>query len=488
MQTDLEIGLYCRVSTDEQAQQGFSIESQKARLEAFCQSQGWSNYQFYIDDGYSGTHLNRPALGTLIADIKVGKIAGVLVYRLDRLGRKQKDVLHLLEDIFEPHHVVFRSATEPFDTSTSFGKAMLGMLAVFAQLERDTIIERTTLGRRQRIKEGLWPGGRSPFGYRWDPLAQQLCLVPEEAIIVKRVYQLFLSGESLTGISRWLSMHSTSRKWTHTFVREMLSRPVYMGAFRTDETLVTGCHEAIVNEEMWGLAQNELATRRRNPVADGHYLLSGLLYCGVCGEKMIHIHHTGKRLGRTYTYEYYGCKRQHQQTRGAIPYCNLGFKRKEVLETKIIEALFNLQLDAQLIYSESQTMNSDIGNMRQNHNNTAKAFSNKLHLMEAKLQRWYQAFEEGTLSPQVFTEHVQALEQEKAALILSLQEAEAPLANLPADELPADLIRTAWPTLTVREQQTLLRLAIRKITVFKTTPDIVIEWNLKEPSRVQDFP
>src|SRR5579875_2069397 len=136
----MSVALYCRVSTEEQAVSGFSIDHQKERLIAYCKSQGWDNFSIYVDDGCTGTNLDRPQMQRLIRDVQAGLINTVLVYKLDRLSRKQKDVLYLLEDLFERHQVVFRSATEPFDTSTSLGRAMIGILAVFGQLERDTIV------------------------------------------------------------------------------------------------------------------------------------------------------------------------------------------------------------------------------------------------------------------------------------------------------------------------------------------------------------
>src|SRR5579875_3738208 len=148
----MTVALYIRVSTDEQAQHGYGIEVQKDRLEAFCKLQGWTDTKLYVDDGYTGTNLDRPALQRLLRHVEAGKIECVAVYKLDRLGRKLRDVLFLLEDIFEKYNVAFKSATEPFDTSTPIGKAMISIIGVFAQLERDTIIERMTSGRRQRLR------------------------------------------------------------------------------------------------------------------------------------------------------------------------------------------------------------------------------------------------------------------------------------------------------------------------------------------------
>lgn len=130
-----KVGIYIRVSTQEQANEGYSIQAQKERLISYCKAKDWHIVDIYTDGGYSGSNLDRPGIQKLIADIE--KIDMVLVYKLDRLSRSQKDTLYLIEDIFLKNNVDFVSMNESFDTSTPFGRAMIGILSVFAQLERE---------------------------------------------------------------------------------------------------------------------------------------------------------------------------------------------------------------------------------------------------------------------------------------------------------------------------------------------------------------
>ena len=133
------IACYTRVSTDAQLEQGHSIPEQKDRLEKYCSAMGWNEYKHYTDGGFTGANINRPALQNLIKDVKAGKIEKVIVYKLDRLSRSQKDTLYLIEDVFLRNNADFISLSENFDTSSPFGKALIGILAVFAQLEREQI-------------------------------------------------------------------------------------------------------------------------------------------------------------------------------------------------------------------------------------------------------------------------------------------------------------------------------------------------------------
>ena len=128
----MRVAIYCRVSTEQQVD-NYSIDFQKERTKAFCASKGWEKVTEYIDGGFSGSNTQRPALQKLIEDINQKKVDVVIVYRLDRLSRSQRDTLYLIEELFLPNNVEFISLNETIDTSTPFGRAMIGILSVFAQ-------------------------------------------------------------------------------------------------------------------------------------------------------------------------------------------------------------------------------------------------------------------------------------------------------------------------------------------------------------------
>ena len=139
-------GLYIRVSTNFQFEEGYSVGAQTEKLEKYCNYQEIDNYDLYIDGGYSGSNLNRPEMKRLIKEIQEGKVESDVVVKVDRLSRSQKDTIYLLEDVFEANDVGFISLNENFDTTTPYGKAMVGILSVFAQYERENIRERTQMG------------------------------------------------------------------------------------------------------------------------------------------------------------------------------------------------------------------------------------------------------------------------------------------------------------------------------------------------------
>lgn len=223
---NMAVACYARVSTENQLE-NYSIEEQTERLKLYCKSKDYEIYDMYIDGGYSGGNMERPALQKLLSDVQSGKINAVLVYKLDRLSRSQKDTLNIIEDHFLKNGVDFISLNENFDTSTPFGKAMIGILSVFAQLEKDQITERFTMGRIGRSKAGYYHGGpTAPTGY--DYKDGKLIVNPVTSQQVQEVYREFLNGKSINSIQR--QMHEKYGGWgSATLVLNVLKNSVYIG-------------------------------------------------------------------------------------------------------------------------------------------------------------------------------------------------------------------------------------------------------------------
>ncbi|MCL6636718.1 MAG: recombinase family protein [Alicyclobacillus sp.] len=460
----MAVALYCRVSTDEQAEHGFSIDDQKERLEAFARSQGWTDYEWYIDDGYTGTNTDRPALRRLVRHVEQGRISTVVVYKLDRLGRRQRDILYLLEDVFETRGVAFRSVTEPIDTSTPLGKAVLGMLAVFAQLERDTIIQRSLAGQRQRRRQGLW-SGRTPFGYRWDEQAQRMVVVPSEAELVRGVYERYLRGEPRYKIAQWLAGKTSSRYCDHTLIYDMLRRATYCGLVRAGDELVPGQHEPIVDRETWERAQRLLDARKR---PYGRYLLSGLLTCGHCGGAMKH--QQWRRKGGRYVYDFYICSRKQREGKAACPESRS--HKQQDIDHLVVERLRGMHADAiAAALREAEAANTT----RQVYEDVQA----RLEDTDTRLRRLVEAVASGLFSPDTIRGTAEQLQAEKRALELRLAELEDELSENRSQDWMAVMqaIGTDWETLTEDEQRSLLRAAVAEVILYADRR-IEIRWAL----------
>lgn len=279
--------LYIRVSTARQEQEGYSIPLQKERLFAFCKAKGWLVSGVYVDPGHSGSTLSRPGMEALIDGVKAGKFDVVLVYKLDRLSRSQRDVLYVLEDVFAPHGVAFVSMQESFDTSTPYGRAMLSILSAFGQMEREVIVERTLMGRAGRAETGAWHGGGTdPIGY--DYIDGALVVNQKEAEQVRLVYRYFADGLSVTEISRRMEGFTTKHGgWAHTStVGNVLDNPLYSGTVRFDGVTAAGLHPAIIPADLDRVVKSRRERiRRLESFPDSNYLLTGLIFCSSCGAR-----------------------------------------------------------------------------------------------------------------------------------------------------------------------------------------------------------
>lgn len=285
------VACYIRVSTENQLE-NYSIDEQTERLKSYCKAMNWNIYKIYTDGGYSGGNIQRPALQKLLEDIKSGSIEAVVVYKLDRLSRSQKDTLTLIEDYFLKNKVDFVSVCENFDTSSPFGKAMIGILSVFAQLEKDQITERFTMGRIGRSKAGYFHGGgNSPKGY--DYINGELIINDYEAVQIREVFRLFLNGQSINSI-----YHTMTEKYGNLWssaskVSNTLKNPVYIGHVRFKGNEYQGVHKPIIDEETFKRANELLVSDERtgkltavqkSPFRAG-FLLSSMIYCKQCGAR-----------------------------------------------------------------------------------------------------------------------------------------------------------------------------------------------------------
>lgn len=277
------VALYIRVSTQEQAQEGYSIGEQRERLIAYCKAQNWVIADVYVDGGYSGANLNRPAMQKLI--IEISKFDVVLVYKLDRLSRSQRDTLHLIEDVFLPNTVDFVSVQESFDTSSPFGKATIGLLAVFAQLEREQIKERTRMGRLARAKSELYHGGGNiPIGYNYQN--GKLVVNPYEAEQIRKIFKWYLGGMSLIRIAEKLRFYGYTNRYgswnSWSSVRNVINNVVYTGCTQYGGVIVENTHEALVSEEIFQSTQ--IMQKQRQEQYGKHGFQSKHLLTGIAFE------------------------------------------------------------------------------------------------------------------------------------------------------------------------------------------------------------
>lgn len=460
--------LYIRVSTLEQAQEGYSVGEQKERLIAYCKAKDWIIADIYVDGGYTGSNLNRPGIQKLISE--TDKFDLVLVYKLDRLSRSQRDTLYLIEEVFRPKGVDFISMQESFDTSTPFGKAMIGLLAVFAQLEREQIKERTWMGRVARAKTGLHHGGGNiPIGYDYED--GKLIVNPYEAEQVRKIYEWYLSGSSLKAITDKLqdagytNKYSSYNSWSS--VRNILENETYIGRLHFGDVVVDHAHEAIITEEQFNAAQILRGKRREqfgSHAFQSKHVLTGLLFCGHCGGRY-YLRNTGK-------YSYYACYSRTKQMKNMIkdPNCQNKIWRAQdlepIIEEKILALLRNPKIAEELAAGKPKaaapvSKNTDI--------------ERRIREIDRQIGKLMELYQQDDIPPELLGEKINRLYGEKTALENSIAPVEETNA-MPLD-LVAELITNAaeiWDFADENQKRRILQSLISRIVL--TDDQVDIEW------------
>ena len=305
------VALYMRVSTQEQVENGNSLEFQKEKLEAYCKIHEYKIVGEYVDAGVSGAKFNRPALDRLKDDVE--KIDIVLIYKLDRLSRSIKDTMLLIEDLFKPNNVDLISLSENFDTSQAIGMATVGMLSTFAQLERDTITQRMMAGKVQSVKNGNYINN-APFGY----VKKDGKLVKDEKTkeCVEYIFERLLDGDSTTRIAKLLEENGFAnlRKslWHFMAINRIARNDVYAGHTTLMKTQVKNTHEGYITDEEQSRIIKMLEIRRccSSKSRKDSYLspYRGLINCPACHRKLACTRQIRKKT-TTYSYRCIYCKR-----------------------------------------------------------------------------------------------------------------------------------------------------------------------------------
>jgi site-specific DNA recombinase len=306
------VAIYCRVSSDEQAQAG-TIQNQIEFARRYCDLHGLPIYHIYADEGVSGRvpMTERPAGSRLLADAREGKFGAVLVYRIDRLARSTR-ILLATHDTLKAAGVTLRSMTEPFDTSTPLGEFIMTLLGSLAELERATIVERMTLGKHRAAREGRWPGGAPPYGYRVEGPEHDRRLVVDEdqAAVVRRIFHLYVhEGMGLIPIAELLNAEGVPspyeargrttkrwpdgrRRWSTGTLSRLLRNSVYVGRYRAGARSgqeIAECETPrLVDDATYQAAQRLLGERFIEATRNARrlYLLRGLIRCH-CGRTVV---------------------------------------------------------------------------------------------------------------------------------------------------------------------------------------------------------
>ena len=495
------VAIYSRVSTIEQAEEGYSIDEQERLLIEWCKKMDYEVYKCYADRGISGKDIkSRPALKELLSDAEEKKFQMVISSKINRISRKLEDVLKIV-NLLENNNISFKSYSEPFETNTPAGKMQFQMMALIREFERGTIAQNVKMGMCAKARAGEWCGGRV-LGYDLVQMKKQpgakrtktkLVINEKEAEAVRFIFNEYGNGKGYKAITNQLNKLGYKTKLRNNFsvgsIREILTNPVYIGKVRynvrqnwsekrrrninANPIITDGIHEAIIDEKLWDKVQAILSSKKGKParVHDGEFPLTGILKCPKCGAGMVISRTTNKMAdGSKKRIAYYACG--NWKNKGTAV-CNSNSVRADKANEYVFNKLSELLMNEKMIKSIVRNVNNE----RVRKINPAKKelskIDSELEKLDKKRDKLFEAYEDEIITKEEFrdrkdelTKRIKALENEKAPLLVTLSD------NI-NEELPYELIKSVLENFSkvltessTREQQKkLLHMIISEITV-----------------------
>ena len=471
----MQTAIYCRVSTEEQATEGFSIHAQKDKLTKYAIINDWDIVDYYVDDGISGKNLTeRPEVTRLIEDVKKGKIKNVLIYKLDRLTRSVKDLIYLIE-LFDKNNCTFNSQTEKIDTSNAVGRMFVKIIGIFAEFERENLAERVTLGYEQKTREGNYTNCNGVFGYDYIVGKGKLKLNKNEAGYVRKIYNWYLEGESMLKIAKKLKDLNVPTKrgghWNQSTIYSILTNPLYIGNVRYGVGRKNGFEVSgkniipIINEELFNNVNNLMKKRKkfqtRKYSSDDTYYLS-VLKCSLCGSK----YYARQQLQSGKKYITYQCNGHNNNS------CNApGFSHKKI-ENAFINYLDNikdLEFDKNILKKEKTDINNSTSELKEQINklNNKKKETIKLFATD---EIDYNAFNE---IKNVIDEKIEVLNNELNSF--NKDNNQEDLTNVEVIKEIVINLKNNFLHLNNHEKKMFLERFIKEIKVRKENNDVIIE-------------
>ena len=307
--TKKKAALYVRVSTRYQVDKD-SLPFQRKKLKEYCKLMGIDDFQIFEDDGYSAKNTDRPRFQEMMNRVRIGEFSHIIVWKVDRISRNLLDFAAMYEEL-KDHRVTFISMNEQFDTSTAIGEAMLKIILIFAELERNMTSERVTGIMLDRAENGLWNGARMPIGFRWNDETKYPEPDPEEVKIVQFIFDEYERTRSALQVTRYLNNNHVKSKrggmWSSKLVHDIIRNPFYIGTYRynlreSGRGALKPENEWIIKEDNHPAIISKEQFERCNKIMDENgtsrdvseiretvhiHIFAGKLFCSLCGSGMV---------------------------------------------------------------------------------------------------------------------------------------------------------------------------------------------------------
>jgi len=470
----METAIYVRVSTEEQAQEGFSIRAQEQKLKDYARVKDWSIYNIYIDDGISGKNITaRPAVINMINDIEKGHVKNVVVFKIDRLTRSTSDLTYLI-DLFNAHDCAFNSLSESIDTQTPSGRMFIKIIGIFAEFERENIAERVKLGQERKVKEGYSLCGlHSSYGYDRANGQKVQSINQEQAVIVRQIFDWFVNQNmSLSAIAKRLNIMKVPTKhnsiWLPSTIKVLLTNCNYVGKVRYQmknkekNFEAEGLHEAIITQEIYDQAQKLMSkfkkiSHTKKPRDENYFL--GFLYCPKCGSRLLtHSVYQKAGDGKKHYKSSYRCK---YRSSGAG--CNFSDIRHDKIETAFIEYVNRIAEFEEIDEICQETEQKNIEALEE----IIQAYDEKLRQLDLKDKEILDSYVDGNLIFEAYRNIKDKIEKEKKEINKELEKL-SDFEDVETEFSKEDFVLTFkenWEHLTDVEKRQFLLKFVRQIHI-----------------------
>jgi site-specific DNA recombinase len=395
------VAIYARVSSQEQAVEGVSIDAQIGILKAYAASQGWEIADEYVDGGYSGGTDERPELRRLFADTGRGRFDVIAVSKLDRFFRNVRLLLNYLHDL-EQLDIKFVAVQDAIDTSNTSGRLAVQVIGIIAEFERGRIGERVRDSRQYRVAQGIWPGGQTIHGYRWLADKQEWQIDEKEAELVRYIYKLYVE-EKLGTMKIAFRLNEegfrTRREylWGFSTISRILSHTAYKGIHPQGYKM-----PPIIDEEMWDMAQTRCREARHVRRKVRHWLLQGLCICGECG------HILSCQQKDTSERRYYSCPGRWKDTHlDGSPRCKLPRIKANLLEWAVWERLKAVLTDSETLREGMKNSLAQLKERREQLYRDTNSVDKKLEAIIARKERLGLSFADGAITRETYKKKLQ---------------------------------------------------------------------------------
>lgn len=466
----IRVAIYCRVSTTEQAEEGYSIGEQERLLFEYCDKHGYEVYKTYADKGISGKDIkHRPAMQSMLEDATQKKFDMVISWKINRISRKLADAIKIV-DLLETYGITYLSYSEPFETNTPAGKMQFQMMALIGEFERSTIAQNVKMGMCAKARSGEWCGGIAPLGYKWVPMdgtenssrkKSRLEIDEKEAETVRLIYELYASGKGYKAIVNKINKEGYKTKKGNEFsvaqLRTILTNPVYIGKVRfnlrrdwnekrrhnlnPDPIIADGIHESIISMELWDRVQTMIAQKSGKPsrIYDGEYPLTGILRCPECGAGMVISRTTNKlKDGTKKRITYYACGAWKNK---GTAVCHSNMIRVEKANAVVFRELEKLFSNERFLRAVLRKVNEANQKELKSADKNLKYYEKELKQLENRKSTLFKGFEDGIISSEEFIMRKSALAEEEEQLRMRSAEQTNILVQEHRNEIPYEVIK-----------------------------------------------